>query len=155
MHSMSKKKKLWRFIPMAVVMIVIYLFSMMPAKQSDQTSGAFLNMVLSLMRSFKDGDISAEVAGLIHHLIRKCAHFLEYAILGGTVMFAIWNEWKEERWPLLLPLIISSFYATTDEIHQYFVPGRWGTWTDVVIDSCGALCGILIYYLSSKKKTSR
>lgn len=136
-------------------MIIIFIFSMMPAEKSDQTSGAFLDMFLSFVKGIRNGDISAELAGTVHHLIRKCAHFTEYAVLGVTVMIAIWKEWKEEKQPLLLPLIISSFYATTDEIHQYFVPGRWGTWTDVLIDSAGALAGIIIYWLISKKKTSR
>lgn len=140
---------------MIAVMIIIFIFSMMPAEQSDQTSGAFLDMFLSFMRGIKNGDISAELAGTVHHIIRKSAHFTEYAILGITVMIAIWKEWKEEKWPILLPVIISSFYATTDEIHQYFVPGRWGTWTDVIIDTAGAFTGIVIYYLISKKKTSR
>lgn len=155
MQSMSKCKRILRFIPMVAVMTIIFIFSMMPAEQSDQTSGAFLDMFLSFMRGIRNGDISLELAGEVHHLIRKCAHFTEYAALGVTVMIAIWKEWKKEKQPLLLPLIISSFYATTDEIHQYFVPGRWGTWTDVLIDSAGALAGIVLYWLISKKKTSR
>lgn len=155
MQFMSRCKRILRFIPMIAVMIVIFIFSMMPADQSDQTSGTLLDIVLSFVRKLKSGDISAELAGSLHHFIRKGAHFTEYAVLGVTVMMAIWKEWKEEKWPLLLPIIISSFYATTDEIHQYFVPGRWGTWTDVIIDTAGAFTGIIIYYLISKKKTSR
>ena len=36
------------------------------------------------------------------------------------------------------------FYATTDEFHQLFVPGRTGRLLDIGIDSCGALLGSLI-----------
>ena len=35
------------------------------------------------------------------------------------------------------------FYAITDEFHQYFIPGRSAEIRDVLIDSSGALTGIL------------
>ena len=38
---------------------------------------------------------------------------------------------------------IAALYAATDELHQYFVPGRACMFTDVCIDSFGALLGIL------------
>ena len=38
---------------------------------------------------------------------------------------------------------IAALYAATDEIHQYFVPGWACMFTDVCIDSVGALLGVL------------
>ena len=51
--------------------------------------------------------------------------------------------------------IISSFvigviYATSDEIHQSFIPGRGPAVTDVILDSIGILFGILIVILAVK-----
>lgn len=43
---------------------------------------------------------------------------------------------------------ISTAYAATDEFHQIFVPGRAGMVTDVMIDSSGALAGILLAALA-------
>ena len=51
----------------------------------------------------------------------------------------------------LFPWIIATVYAVTDEIHQYHVSGRYGTWSDVLIDSCGAVAGILIWSILMKK----
>ena len=52
-------------------------------------------------------------------------------------------------------LIFSIFYAASDEFHQTFVPGRDGNIVDVLIDSSGALVGILlssiVYFLIIKK----
>ena len=38
----------------------------------------------------------------------------------------------------LLPVGVSGLYAVTDEIHQYFVPGRACRLLDVTVDTCGA-----------------
>ena len=46
---------------------------------------------------------------------------------GGTAFFA------------------TAVYAATDEIHQLFVAGRAGRFSDVVIDSAGALLGVLVF----------
>ena len=59
---------------------------------------------------------------------------------------------------LLLTLLLDSYcarwhwlswagctlYAATDEIHQLFVAGRTGKWQDVLLDSSGALAGLLL-----------
>ena len=45
---------------------------------------------------------------------------------------------------ILIAWGISTAYAATDEFHQIFVPGRAGMLTDVMIDSSGALAGILL-----------
>ena len=37
-----------------------------------------------------------------------------------------------------------TLYAATDEIHQLFVAGRTGKWQDVLLDSSGALAGLLL-----------
>jgi len=42
-------------------------------------------------------------------------------------------------------------YACSDEIHQLFVPGRSGKFTDVLIDSAGALLAVLLCFLVKKE----
>ena len=50
---------------------------------------------------------------------------------------------KEQK-RILISLCIGILYATSDEIHQAFVPGRGPQVTDVMIDSMGVVLGILI-----------
>ena len=45
---------------------------------------------------------------------------------------------------LLWSLAIGVIYAVSDEIHQYFVPGRSMQISDIVIDSFGVLSGIFV-----------
>ena len=55
----------------------------------------------------------------------------------------------------ILSFLFSVIYALSDEFHQSFVPGRDGNIVDVLIDSSGALVGILvscIVYLLIMKK---
>ena len=42
-------------------------------------------------------------------------------------------------------LLFGVFYAATDEVHQYFVPGRSARLFDVGLDTIGVLTGIYIY----------
>ena len=68
-------------------------------------------------------------------LLRKLAHFTEYAVL--TVLW--WRALRGlgARFPLLTAMAISLAYAATDEFHQTFVDGRTGTPVDVLIDAAG------------------
>lgn len=47
-------------------------------------------------------------------------------------------------------LIIGIVYASSDEIHQCFTPGRGPLLTDVIIDTMGVLLGILLVMLVLK-----
>ena len=90
-----------------------------------------------------------------HHIIRKCAHFTEYAVLGMTVVFAVGEKLKTVKRIIPVALGICAFYAATDEIHQHFVPNRMGTVADVLLDSAGALTGILLFLLITRKKRAK
>jgi VanZ family protein len=74
--------------------------------------------------------------GVWDTILRKCAHTLEYAILGALLLRALGRE---------APAFLAGVaYAITDEIHQHFVHGRHGAPLDVAIDSFGVLLGVLV-----------
>ena len=149
-----------RLLPMIVVMTTIFIFSMAPAEKSAGTSGGILAVIVDLLEKMTATTFSAEALDIMHTLLRKSAHIMEYAILGATVVFAFYPEISDfvfsksdgaspadcGRSPLFItiPLAVSALYSASDEIHQLFVPGRSGEVLDVIIDSCGALIGILI-----------
>lgn len=43
----------------------------------------------------------------------------------------------------IISLIIGILYAITDELHQFFIPGRGPLVSDVILDGIGVLVGIL------------
>lgn len=86
-------------------------------------------------------------------VVRKIAHFTEYAILYflAFMSFSCHNNTSH----LLLQkvgaknapaaaLILAVLYATLDEIHQAFVPGRSSAITDVLVDSTGATVALFL-----------
>ena len=52
-------------------------------------------------------------------------------------------------------MLIATAYAATDEVHQVFVPGRSAEFTDVLLDSLGALVGIWLYLAWHRRQIDR
>jgi VanZ family protein len=148
----SKKNIAIRTLPMALTMIIIFIFSCMQGDDSSDTSGAILNALVKLMEGVSHKDFSANFLGSMHLIIRKLAHVTEYTALGGCAGFFTKTIAPGLKSRSIFALMISVLYAATDEIHQYFVPGRVGTWSDVLIDSIGIIIGIVIYRALSKKR---
>ncbi|WZL73693.1 VanZ family protein [Clostridiaceae bacterium 35-E11] len=83
----------------------------------------------------------------LNHIIRKNAHFFAYLVLGILVLNAMRRSGVDSvRWVLLICIL----YAVSDEVHQFFVPGRGPGVKDVLIDSAGAIAGIGMYKILSK-----
>jgi len=81
-------------------------------------------------------------------VIRKCAHLTEYAILALLVWRALRKPVRKDvrpwRWSEAgYAILFVALYAASDEIHQFFVPHREGRFADVMIDTAGALFGML------------
>jgi VanZ family protein len=84
----------------------------------------------------------------MHHYIRKWAHFTEYFILSLLVLRAIRAGRPGTRfaWALVVVAIVLC-YASLDEFHQRFVPGRTAAVGDVLIDTSGGIAAQLIVAL--------
>lgn len=152
-------------------MIIIFSFSAKPAEESDGLSltvGYTIGQMF--VPGFEEWSIEAQeaFAERINYPVRKCAHAMEYTILGlflagtivggkrsrieidGTKRFEVRPAGYKYNCKLqfLLCLIIGAAYAASDEFHQLFVPGRAGKVTDVLIDSGGVIFGLLVAYVA-------
>ena len=92
--------------------------------------------------------MSDEHVKMIHHLIRKCAHLTEYAVLSLLLWRAVRKPDKNNprpwRWrEAMIAILIVFAYASSDEFHQRFVPTRTPLVSDVFIDTGGAVVGML------------
>jgi VanZ family protein len=76
----------------------------------------------------------------LNFYVRKNAHFFLFMFLG-SLSFLYINHTKIKN-KFLVTFIFCFLYAVSDELHQYFVPGRGPRVLDVFIDSAGALIGI-------------
>ena len=70
-------------------------------------------------------------------VLRKLAHAAEYAVLGALLVRAV----AQPR----LAFVLGTLYASSDELHQAFVPGRMGSPADVAIDALGVACGVALW----------
>ena len=84
---------------------------------------------------------------IVHLLIRKGAHFTEYAVLAMLTANALRKRPLSTIGRWLIPVGICALYALTDELHQYFVPERACRFLDVCIDTAGGICGVAAFML--------
>ncbi|MHB1325149.1 MAG: VanZ family protein [Thermoleophilia bacterium] len=86
---------------------------------------------------------------------RKMAHMGEFAVL----CLLLWNAVRQHGVAFARALMIAGagafLYAASDEFHQYFIAGRYGTPRDVAIDFIGILTMSLIIIRVRPKKTTR
>ena len=141
------------FLILTVVwMAVIFLFSAKPGDESERQSLRAGKIVCSIFVPGYDNMSEQEqisMAESIDYPVRKAAHATEYAILAGLMLGIVVTSlinWKH----LLVAVLVAVVYASTDEFHQLFVPGRSGRFIDVLIDGTGALIGVLIVFLVYK-----
>jgi VanZ family protein len=88
----------------------------------------------------------------VHWAIRTAAHFLEYLVFGVfTFQLSRVSVAQKPFDTVWIPIAFCSFYALTDEFHQYFVPGRAMQLIDWVVDFCGILLAVLLMYRITAK----
>ena len=75
----------------------------------------------------------------------KLAHAAAFGLLAGFFWLALRSFW----WPIVL----SSLYGLSDELHQRFVPGRQFDLLDLLADITGALLFILLVSFLTRLRT--
>lgn len=141
------KKKLWICIVLlAVNVLFIWGNSLLPGT----ISGAISGWVRDLLAAVLPGGTAEPGTG--HGLLRKMAHFTEFACLGG-LLYWLFTMLKKSPW-LALPCGIA--VAALDEIIQMFVPDRGPSVWDVGIDTSGVVLGMILllvgYAIKRRKK---
>lgn len=133
---------LWYWLPLLLWLCLIFSASG-DAKSMQHSSRLIGPFVHWLFPHLSEQTVDAIVFG-----VRKCAHFTEYAVLAllfwRGMRRPVKNDPRPWSWPLAVAAVLFvMLYATTDEIHQTFVPNRQGSVWDVLIDTVGGLSGIL------------
>lgn len=122
-------------------MLLIFTMSSFDATESTNQSNFIVNIITDI---FKIENIE-----LLSFIIRKLAHFTEYLILGFLTINMLNKNDISKKY--LLSILICIIYATSDEIHQIFVPGRACQIRDILIDSIGSITGVYLYKLINTK----
>lgn len=97
---------------------------------------------------------SPETLSFYHGIIRKCAHFTEYAILGlfACRAFLATKSWPR-KYPFVFAFLVVIAVAMIDETNQSFNPARTGSIWDMLLDISGGLFAVVVYGLASQRAT--
>lgn len=68
-------------------------------------------------------------------------HVIEYSILGFLTLGCFTK--RDNIKTILIVIIICSLYGILDEIHQYLVPGRYFSESDMLSNSIGSIIGVI------------
>lgn len=132
-----------RWLPAILWAIVIAAFST-HAFTADNTGHFFIPLLHWLFPQ-----ASEQTLERMHFYIRKSGHFTEYFILSFLVLRGIRAGRREIRlgWMAITLLAVAS-YASLDEFHQRFVPGRTPTVSDVLLDTIAGAISLLAFGLA-------
>ncbi len=126
-------------------MIVIFIFS---AQSGDDSTSLSRNFITNFVIKIIPIELDGQEMEILDFVIRKLAHFTEYAILGVFVTLTLMtSNIKISKFRLHIASIICCLYAVSDEFHQMFTDGRTPALRDVIIDTAGGFFGGLIILL--------
>ena len=130
---MTKKRKIWLGVLCLVTLLwTVFIFSR--SMQTGLESSAASGRLTALLRALG--------LDLSEHLVRKLAHFAEYAILAVPATGALLMT--DRRWLPPFAWVYAILVASVDEfVVQAMTEGRGPQLADVLIDGAGALAGLL------------
>lgn len=111
------------------------------AEMSSQKSGAVTQVLQTVVSAVSPGGVVKE------GIVRKLAHFTEYAVLGMMLMLCVRIYTKRYLQNVFIPLFAALAAGVIDEMIQLTSSGRSSEVRDVVIDFSGAAMGIIICIL--------
>ena len=117
----NKKTSVLLAISVLLVFIAIFIFSSQTGEKSGNISQNFTGKFLCFF-GLTDSRINHA-----EHILRKCAHVVEFALLGALICMLAFRIPKIRDscyLAMAFSLAFTVIYAVTDEIHQAFVPGR-------------------------------
>ena len=179
------QKRIILGILIIIWMITIFLFSNQDGMESENTSDIITNRLVNEtiennieieenLDNTNNENINNSVnvakynyefemyKGEVRLVVRKSAHFIIY-LVGGFLLFNFFRTYNISlRNQIIYAILGIILYASSDEFHQLFVNGRTARVEDVLLDTLGAIVGILlnliclkiVYKIKNKKDKS-
>lgn len=139
------------FVPaICMLYFILYMSSQEGAASTTMSYQVSKAIVLAYNKILSKGlsnEMLNDLIYQIHPLIRKTAHFTEFFVLAITVSFPFYVYRIRGIFLVLLGELFCIGVAFLDEYSQTFVLGRNPSYRDVIIDSTGAMLGILLSLL--------
>ena len=129
----------------------IFYLSNQPADISSDQSGELIKMLsnLPIIGNVIDYMMKIDIAQFI---VRKSAHMFAYFLLFILMFMYAYKNNKGVKKSYFIGFVATFLYACTDEIDQVFIEGRSGEIRDILVDSTGALIGMVLVGIILKIK---
>lgn len=124
---------------------VIWGNSLVPGEGSGAMSLGVVDIIHNALRS-----VGLPFEWVTDFVVRKTAHFCEYALLGILASQALDPNRRVSRGAIVATALLCAAVPSIDETIQLFVPGRSGQVTDVLLDCCGAATGMGLRAFAAK-----
>ena len=91
---------------------IIFYFSSKPVDNSNESSLTIANEILSVYENITNSsyqeNVRTDILGVINHVVRKGAHFCEYALLACSIAFHL-LVWKRKRkWIFMISVLLAA-----------------------------------------------
>lgn len=79
------------------------------------------------------------------HGYEELFHYFEYGVFSILILNSFKADLKERNKIIITNIIVLCF-GYFDEIIQYFTPGRFFDWNDVLLNFVSGILGVIVYY---------
>lgn len=142
--------------------VFIIIESAMEGNASGIQSSGVTQFLVNIILSINPNSHINDDPELLHSIIRKLVgHFLLFGVSGflTTIPFFFSNSFIEKKVDIIVITLLKGFtLASITELIQHFIPNRYGSFTDILIDFSGFLLfsflTYILIYINKKKKTS-
>lgn len=144
----SWRSRLWRYGPV-VGWIGFIFFAATGAMSASNTS----RIIGPLFKWLFPGINEAQLL-FVHFVVRKSAHFAEYALLALLAARAFIPSTRRllRRRPFIAALALVALVALLDEYQQSFNAARTGTIWDILIDISGGATALMLFILWRRRR---
>ena len=143
------KRTLFRItmlILLGLTFISIFNFSNQDGKASSGLSRKVARKIVDVFPYTKNlsEKTKNKIVEKTQPIIRKGANLSIYTLVGIFIMSFISTYKIHLKYKFLISILVGLVYASSDEIHQSFIPGRTASIIDVGIDTVGVFLGIIL-----------
>jgi VanZ family protein len=140
---------IWYWMPVAMMLAAMYYFST-DVFSAENTRSAIEKIFLTF-----SPHASKHAMATFNYIVRKSAHFTEYAVLGG-LLFRAFRAGDPARWRIkwaIYSFSTAAGWALLDELHQTFTRTRGGSIRDSLLDASGALFILIAIKIVNHRKS--
>ena len=108
-----------------------------------------------LLSSIPGDSPGGGLLGFVAPQVQNLLHIPLFALLAWSWCLALGRPSTTLATVVMLAASISAAWAILDELHQYYVPGRFASLTDITLNLTGVVVGLLIYTASTRSSAPR